>query len=74
VVIDGPFTETKELIAGFWIWQVKSIEEALEWLKRAPFDEGEVEVRPFFEMTDFDLSVEARARYEARRALIAQEQ
>src|SRR6201984_259926 len=49
-VIDGPFTETKELIAGFWLWQVKSKEEAIEWLKRAPFDGGpEVEIRPVFE-------------------------
>jgi hypothetical protein len=52
-VIDGPFTETKELIAGFWIIQVKSKEEALEWAKRVPFQEGELEVRPFFELEDF---------------------
>ena len=52
-VIDGPFTETKELIAGFWLWQVKSKEEALEWLKRAPFQEGEVELRQVFETADF---------------------
>jgi len=53
-VIDGPFAETKELIAGFWIWQVRSMEEAVEWLKRAPFDGGtEVELRPVFEMEDF---------------------
>jgi hypothetical protein len=52
-VIDGPFTETKELIAGFWIIQVKSREEALEWAKRVPFQEGELEVRPFFELEDF---------------------
>ena len=52
-VIDGPFTETKELIAGFWLWQVKSKEEALEWLKRAPFQEGEVELRQVFETEDF---------------------
>ena len=62
-VIDGPFTETKELIAGFWLWQVKSKEEALEWLKRAPFQEGEVEIRPLFEIGDFpDASDETRAR------------
>src|SRR5215470_11169067 len=48
-VIDGPFTETKELVAGFWLWQVKSREEAIEWLKRAPFQEGEVEIRQVFE-------------------------
>jgi hypothetical protein len=53
-VIDGPFTETKELVAGYWIWQVKSIDEAVEWLKRAPFDrETEVEIRPVFEAADF---------------------
>lgn len=53
-VIDGPFAETKELVAGYWVWQVKSIEEAVEWLKRAPFDGGtEVEIRPVFEVADF---------------------
>jgi hypothetical protein len=52
-VIDGPFTETKELIAGYWLWQVKSKEEAVEWLKRAPFKEGEVEIRQVFELEDF---------------------
>src|ERR1700760_3413335 len=53
-VIDGPFTETKELIAGFWIWQVRSIEEAVEWLKRSPFGPGaELEIRPVFEAEDF---------------------
>ncbi|MGH2811028.1 MAG: YciI family protein, partial [Actinomycetota bacterium] len=53
-VIDGPFAETKELIAGFWLWQCKSREEAIEWLKRAPFDEGtEIELRPVFEEEDF---------------------
>jgi hypothetical protein len=53
-VIDGPFTESKEIIAGFWLWQVRSMEEAVEWLKRAPFDGGtEIELRPVFEMEDF---------------------
>ena len=55
-VIDGPFAETKELIAGFWIWQVKTMEEAIEWAKRIPNpdgEEGEVEIRPVFEMEDF---------------------
>ncbi|HLN59658.1 MAG TPA: YciI family protein, partial [Thermoanaerobaculia bacterium] len=47
-VIDGPFAETKELVAGFWLWQVKSKQEAIEWLKRAPFDETEVEIRQVF--------------------------
>ena len=51
-VIDGPFTEAKELVAGFWIWQVRSLDEAIEWLKRAPFEGGEFEIRQFFEMTD----------------------
>ena len=54
IVIDGPFAETKELIAGFWLWQCKSMEEAIEWLKRAPFDGGtEVEIRQVFELEDF---------------------
>src|SRR5271169_4789015 len=53
-VIDGPFSETKELVGGYWLWQVKSIDEAVEWLKRAPFDqETEVEIRPVFELADF---------------------
>ncbi|MGH9516645.1 MAG: YciI family protein [Terriglobales bacterium] len=53
-VIDGPFTESKEIIAGFWLWQVRSMEEAVEWLKRAPFDGGtEIELRPVFEMEEF---------------------
>jgi hypothetical protein len=52
-VIDGPFAETKELVAGYWLWQVRSKEEAIEWLKRAPFQEGEVEIRQVFEDEDF---------------------
>ncbi|MDX6385531.1 MAG: hypothetical protein QOK48_3104 [Blastocatellia bacterium] len=52
-VIDGPFAETKELIAGYWMWQVKSKEEAIEWLKRAPFEDTEVEIRQVFEAEDF---------------------
>jgi hypothetical protein len=52
-VIDGPFAETKELISGYWIIRVKSREEAIEWAKRSPFQEGELELRPFFEMEDF---------------------
>src|SRR5881275_545919 len=53
-VIDGPFTETKELVAGFWLWQVKSKQEAIEWLKRAPFGGGtEIEIRQVFESEDF---------------------
>jgi hypothetical protein len=53
-VIDGPFSETKELVGGYWMWQVRSMDEAVEWLKRAPFDrETEVEIRPVFEAADF---------------------
>ena len=75
-VIDGPFAETKELIAGFWLWQVRSVDEALEWLKRAPFDGGtEVEIRPVFEAEDFgkEFTPEARAREERLRAEIARQ-
>ena len=64
-VIDGPFAETKELVAGYWIWKAKSLEEAVEWLKRAPFDGGtEVEIRQIFEAEDFgeQLTPELRAR------------
>jgi len=53
-ITDGPFAETKELIAGFWLWQVRSMDEAIEWLKRSPFDGGaEIEIRPVFEADDF---------------------
>ena len=55
-VIDGPFTESKELIAGFWLIEVKSKEEAIEWVKRAPFEEGELEIRQVFELEDFGAS------------------
>jgi len=62
-VIDGPFTETKELVAGFWIWQVKSMDEAIEWLKKAPFGGGtEIEIRPIFEMEDFGAEFTPEAR------------
>ncbi len=70
-VIDGPFAESKEIVAGFWIWQVKSIEEAVEWLKRAPFDGGvEVTIRPVLDPEDFgkELTPELRAREERLRA------
>ena len=74
-VIDGPFTETKELIAGFWLWQVKSIEEAIEWIRRSPFRKGseEVEIRPAFEADDFgeNLTQELRAQQLERRARLA---
>jgi hypothetical protein len=65
--IDGPFTETKELIAGFWLWQVKSMDEAVEWLKRAPFQEGEVELRPVFEEEDFGEEFTPELREQERR-------
>jgi hypothetical protein len=72
-VIDGPFAETKELIAGFWIWQVKSKEEAIEWVKRCPNphnDDGEIEIRQVFEAEDFgaELTPELRAQEERLRA------
>jgi hypothetical protein len=72
-VIDGPFSETKELLAGFWIWEVKSKEEAIEWLKRAPFDETEVEIRQVFEADDFgaEYTPELRKQEERQRAQIA---
>jgi hypothetical protein len=69
-VTDGPFTETKELIAGFWLWQVKSMDDAIEWLKRSPFGEGaELEVRPVFEAEDFgaELTPELREQDERLR-------
>ncbi|MEO6236921.1 MAG: YciI family protein [Vicinamibacterales bacterium] len=71
-VIDGPFAETKELVAGFWLWQVKSKEEAVEWLKRAPFAENEVELRQVFEAEDFgaEFTPELRAQEERLRAQV----
>ena len=70
-VIDGPFTESKELIAGFWLWQVKSMDEAVEWVKRLPkpagVDEGEIEIRPVYELPDFTAEVgEQDARLRAQ--------
>ncbi|HEY7171427.1 MAG TPA: YciI family protein [Vicinamibacterales bacterium] len=73
-VIDGPFAETKELIAGFWIWKVKSIDEAVEWLKKAPFDGGtEIELRPIFDAEDFgkELTPELREQEARLRAEVA---
>ena len=66
-VVDGPFAETKELVAGYWLWKVKSLDEAIEWLKRAPFEAGdEVEIRPLFELDDFgdEMTPELRAQEE----------
>jgi hypothetical protein len=74
MVIDGPFAETKELVAGYWVWRVKSIDEAVEWLKKAPFDGGtEVEIRPIFEAEDFgkEYTPELRAQEERQRAQTA---
>jgi len=73
-VTDGPFAESKELIAGFWLWQVRSMDEAVEWLKRSPFDGGtELEIRPVFEAEDFgaELTPEDRERDERLRKELA---
>jgi hypothetical protein len=75
-VVDGPFTETKELVAGFWIWQVKSMDEAVEWVKRCPDpmpgEESEIEIRPVFENEDFgkEFTPELRAQEDRLRAEI----
>jgi hypothetical protein len=74
-VTDGPFTETKELIAGFWLWQVRSMDEAIEWVKRSPFEEGaELEIRQVFESEDFgaEFTPELRAQEERLREQIAE--
>jgi hypothetical protein len=74
-VIDGPFAETKELIAGFWLWQVRSMEEAIKWLKRAPFGGGvEIEIRQVFEAEDFgpEFTPELREQEERLRAQVAE--
>ena len=79
-IIDGPFAETKELVAGFWIWQVKSMEDAVEWVRRCPApmpgEESEIEIRPLFEAEDFGqaFTPEERAREEALRAEMARQQ
>lgn len=76
MIVDGPFTETKELVAGFWIWKVKSMDEALDWVKRCPDpmpgEESDIEVRPIFEAEDFgaELTPELRAQEERLRAEI----
>ena len=70
-VVDGPFVETKELVAGYWIWQVKSMEEALEWVRRCPDpmpgEESEIEIRPLFEAEDFGEEFTPELRAEAER-------
>ena len=75
-VIDGPFTETKELVAGFWLWQVKSIEEAVEWVKRCPNPfpiDSEIEIRPVYQAEDFgeQLAPELRAQVERQQQTLA---
>lgn len=74
-VVDGPFTETKELIAGFWMWQVTSMEEAIEWVKRCPnpmLEDSDIDIRPVFEMEDFGdaLTPELREQEERQREAI----
>ena len=74
-ITDGPFTETKELVAGFWLWQVRSMEEAVEWLKRSPFDGGtEIEIRQVFEAEDFgaELTPELREQEERLRKQVSE--
>ena len=76
LVTDGPFAETRELIAGFWLWKVNSIEDAVDWLKKAPFDGGtEIELRPIFEMEDFGAQVtaEIKEREERLRAELSKQ-
>src|SRR4030095_15405184 len=78
-VIDGPFPETKELVAGYWLWNVKSMDEAVEWLKRCPNphnEESEIEIRPVFEAEDFgaEFTPELRAQDERLRTEIARQQ
>lgn len=76
IVTDGPFTETKELIAGYWLWEVKSMEEAIEWVKRCPnpmLEDSDIDIRPLFEMEDFgeEFTPELREQEDRLRAQIA---
>ena len=76
-VIDGPFTESKELIAGYWLWQVRDMDEAIEWIKRAPFDGGtEIEIRPVFEEEDFgdEFTPELKEQEQRLRAQMEEQQ
>jgi hypothetical protein len=76
-VIDGPFTESKELIAGYWLWQVRDMDEAIEWIKRAPFGGGvEIELRPVFEAEDFGeaMTPELQEQQERLRAQVEEQQ
>ena len=71
-VIDGPFAETRDLVAGFWLWNVKSLQDAIEWLKKAPFDGGEeVEIRPLHEMEDFAPNMTPELQEQERRLVAA---
>src|SRR5262245_42630690 len=72
IVTDGPFEDVKELVAGYWVWQVNSIDQAVQWIKRAPFEAGEVEIRPLSENEDFgeEFTPELRAQEERLRARI----
>lgn len=75
-VIDGPFTESKELVAGYWLWQVRDMDEALEWIKRAPFGGGtQIELRPVFEMEDFgeEFTPELREQEQRLRAQVEEQ-
>ena len=74
-VLDGPFAETKELIAGFWVWQVKSIDDAIEWIKRSPFEDTEIEIRPVFETECFgaEFTPELREQEDRLRAQVAKQ-
>jgi|HubBroStandDraft_5_1064220.scaffolds.fasta_scaffold242880_2 hypothetical protein len=72
-VIDGPFPETKELIAGYWILQTKSLEECVEWVKRCPNpheEESDIEIRPFYELSDFEMSTDTKASHDAVAATL----
>jgi len=75
-VIDGPFAETKELLAGFWLWEAKSLDEAIDWVKRAPFEDTEIEIRQVFEADDFgaEFTPELRAQEERLREQMAKQQ
>ena len=76
-VIDGPFTESKELIAGYWLWQVRDMDEAIEWIKRAPFDSGtQIEIRPVFDEADFgdEFTPELREQEQRLRAQMEAQQ
>jgi hypothetical protein len=75
-VIDGPFAETKELVAGFWLWEAKSLDDAVKWAKRAPFQDTEIEIRQVFEAEDFgaEFTPELRAQEERLREQISAKQ